>query len=35
MTDIITGENTYRRIVSNPINYIKLLRPGYFLKKRI
>jgi geranylgeranyl reductase family protein len=35
MTDIITNEKTYRSLVYNPMSYIKLLRPGYFIKRRV
>ncbi len=34
MTDIITEEKTYRGLVYNPMSYLKLLRPGYFLRGR-
>jgi geranylgeranyl reductase family protein len=35
MTDIITNEKTYGSLVYNPMSYIKLLRPGYFIKRRV
>ncbi len=35
MIDIITNEKTYSGLVRNPFSYIKLLRPGYFIKKRV
>ena len=35
MIDIITNEKTYSGLVRNPFSYIKLLRPGYFIKRRI
>jgi flavin-dependent dehydrogenase len=35
MTDVITNEKTYSSLVRNPFSYIKLLRPGYFIKKRV
>lgn len=35
MTDIITGEKTYSGLVSNPLNYLKLLRPGYFFNEGV
>lgn len=31
MTDIITNNKTYSGLVYNPLNYLKLLRPGYFV----
>ena len=34
MIDIITNEKTYNGLVRNPFSYIKLLRPGYFIKRR-
>jgi geranylgeranyl reductase family protein len=34
MTDIITDEITYTRLVCNPLSYFKLLRPEYFFKRK-
>ncbi|MBT8378044.1 MAG: geranylgeranyl reductase family protein [Ignavibacteria bacterium] len=33
MTDIIAQEKTYSQLVHNPISYLKLLRPGYFIRR--
>lgn len=35
MTDIIMNEKTYYELVRNPLNYFKLLRPGFFFKRRV
>jgi geranylgeranyl reductase family protein len=35
MTDIITGEKTYSGLVSNPLNYLKLLRLSYFFNEGV
>ena len=35
MTDIFTGESSYSKLVKNPLNYMKLLKPRYLLNTKV
>jgi geranylgeranyl reductase family protein len=35
LTDIITGKKTYSELVHNPLSYLKLLRPGYYIRRKV